>query len=418
MAWNKMASEAHVAQRVVRGTGSPEGSVTADVGVLYERSDGGAGTSLYVKQSGSGDTGWTAMGAGGGGGGPIATVPADVSAGQLVTWGADSSALGESDVRVSGSDLYVPSGPVSLNDGTEGGVDLHGFTTLYNGDFDFGTNLALRLGAVELSKVFPGAPAFGRLRLYSNGLKIAPRVLDERSNDYALQPSLLEKTFFLMTPNATTSALYAGSAGTSAGTLTTVAPATVGSALFPLCTNFSTGTTANTAAGVRMTNNAFRHAAMGGFWMGVIAGLPDTSYDQSGSTTGSRIFVGMSDQTSMVGSDNPSGNYAGFMRNHVNGGYQHANWQFATKNNTTLTVVDTGLAFIPRNMYYFQVYSISGQSGYIYWQITNMTTGDVQNGVATSTLPGTAVNIGPVAQIVNVNAVARSLRVAKMYCEN
>jgi len=40
------------------GTGSPEGSVTASVGSLYTRSDGGAGTTLYVKESGSGNTGW------------------------------------------------------------------------------------------------------------------------------------------------------------------------------------------------------------------------------------------------------------------------------------------------------------------------------------------------------------------------
>jgi hypothetical protein len=40
------------------GSGSPEGVVTAPVGSLFSRSDGGAGTSLYVKQSGTGNTGW------------------------------------------------------------------------------------------------------------------------------------------------------------------------------------------------------------------------------------------------------------------------------------------------------------------------------------------------------------------------
>lgn len=42
------------------GTGSPEGSVAAVVGSLYLRSDGGAGTSHYVKESGTGYTGWVA----------------------------------------------------------------------------------------------------------------------------------------------------------------------------------------------------------------------------------------------------------------------------------------------------------------------------------------------------------------------
>ncbi|OBQ38759.1 MAG: hypothetical protein AN484_23950 [Aphanizomenon flos-aquae WA102] len=40
------------------GSGSPEGVVTAPVGSLYSRSDGGLLSSLYVKESGSGNTGW------------------------------------------------------------------------------------------------------------------------------------------------------------------------------------------------------------------------------------------------------------------------------------------------------------------------------------------------------------------------
>jgi hypothetical protein len=42
------------------GTGSPEGSLTASVGSLYLRSNGGASTTLYVKESGTGNTGWVA----------------------------------------------------------------------------------------------------------------------------------------------------------------------------------------------------------------------------------------------------------------------------------------------------------------------------------------------------------------------
>jgi len=42
------------------GTGSPEGSVIAGIGSLYVNSSGGTSTTLYVKTSGSGNTGWTA----------------------------------------------------------------------------------------------------------------------------------------------------------------------------------------------------------------------------------------------------------------------------------------------------------------------------------------------------------------------
>ncbi|MEG8024110.1 hypothetical protein QP162_06010 [Sphingomonas aurantiaca] len=45
---------------VTNGTGSPEASVSAPIGSMYTRSDGGAGTTLYIKESGTGNTGWVA----------------------------------------------------------------------------------------------------------------------------------------------------------------------------------------------------------------------------------------------------------------------------------------------------------------------------------------------------------------------
>ena len=45
---------------IIEGAGSPEGFVTAKVGTLYRRTDGSTGSTLYVKESGAGNTGWTA----------------------------------------------------------------------------------------------------------------------------------------------------------------------------------------------------------------------------------------------------------------------------------------------------------------------------------------------------------------------
>lgn len=42
------------------GAGDPEGNVTGAVGSIYTRTDGGAGTTLYVKEIGTGNTGWVA----------------------------------------------------------------------------------------------------------------------------------------------------------------------------------------------------------------------------------------------------------------------------------------------------------------------------------------------------------------------
>jgi hypothetical protein len=46
--------------RNIMGVSSPEGSVTAGVGSIFQRTNGGASTSFYVKESGTGNTGWVA----------------------------------------------------------------------------------------------------------------------------------------------------------------------------------------------------------------------------------------------------------------------------------------------------------------------------------------------------------------------
>lgn len=42
------------------GSGSPQSVVSAPIGSMYLRTDGGTGTTLYVKESGTGNTGWVA----------------------------------------------------------------------------------------------------------------------------------------------------------------------------------------------------------------------------------------------------------------------------------------------------------------------------------------------------------------------
>jgi len=47
-------------QKIIVGAGIPESVVDANVGSLFLRSDGGAGTTLYIKETGTGTTGWVA----------------------------------------------------------------------------------------------------------------------------------------------------------------------------------------------------------------------------------------------------------------------------------------------------------------------------------------------------------------------
>lgn len=46
--------------KVLAGAGTPEGAVSAPIGSLFLRTDGGAGTTLYIKESTAGNTGWVA----------------------------------------------------------------------------------------------------------------------------------------------------------------------------------------------------------------------------------------------------------------------------------------------------------------------------------------------------------------------
>ena len=46
--------------RVLLGANTPEGAITAPVGTLFLRTNGGANTTLYIKESGTGNTGWIA----------------------------------------------------------------------------------------------------------------------------------------------------------------------------------------------------------------------------------------------------------------------------------------------------------------------------------------------------------------------
>lgn len=47
--------------RIITGTATPEGAVIAGVGSTFHRRNGSSGTTLYIKESGTGNTGWVAI---------------------------------------------------------------------------------------------------------------------------------------------------------------------------------------------------------------------------------------------------------------------------------------------------------------------------------------------------------------------
>lgn len=123
------------------GAGSPEGSVTANVGALYSRNNGSTGTTLYVKETGTGNTGWVAAGAGGSVDAGTLTGPtlaSGVTASSLTTFGTlaghliftdntyDIGASGATRPRTGyfGTSIVTPLVTATTLTGAAGGVTL------------------------------------------------------------------------------------------------------------------------------------------------------------------------------------------------------------------------------------------------------------------------------------------------------
>jgi hypothetical protein len=66
------------------GTGTPEGVVVGTVGDIFIRTNGGAATTLYVKESGTGNTGWSAISGGGSSHAILSATHTDTSAATVV----------------------------------------------------------------------------------------------------------------------------------------------------------------------------------------------------------------------------------------------------------------------------------------------------------------------------------------------
>ena len=58
----RLAELDRASELLFKGSGSPEGVVVANVGSVYQRTDGGAEATFFVKESGTGNTGWVASG--------------------------------------------------------------------------------------------------------------------------------------------------------------------------------------------------------------------------------------------------------------------------------------------------------------------------------------------------------------------
>ena len=332
--------------------------------------------------------------------------------GALQAVGADIKALltGKQDALVAGQNIKTINGQSVLGSGN---IVISGGGSMPN--------------VLDLTTVGePASPPSGHLSVYAKSLggraMLAQKGASGISTVY--QPHLGRNYCQIITSNGSTGLLGYGCVVTAPGT--GVGSAGTASAWTPTAnlgvgTKFSTAATAATATYVYSRDPSFYRAgagSTGGFHFFARVGFPDASYDGTAASTGSRIFVGMTTggTTNLTGADVLAEIAVGFRRVHNSGGVQHANWFFSSRNSTTETLVDTGMAFVAGRQYTFSIFSPAGADR-VTWEIENVTTGKVATGVATQTLPPLMTRMRPAASVGTINAVARSMWFQSLYAE-
>jgi hypothetical protein len=143
---------------VLTGLGSPEGVVTANIGAIYRRRDGGTSTTLYVKESGDGlSTGWVAYGAASVADADIAALDARVddleaadTAQTTVNTNLNNAIVAETASRVAGDDAL---------DTRLDAIEANGWVT----------NARLGTGAVTQTKIGDAEVTYAKISSFASG---------------------------------------------------------------------------------------------------------------------------------------------------------------------------------------------------------------------------------------------------------
>lgn len=271
------------------------------------------------------------------------------------------------------------------------------------------------------TQAIPTPPVTDTLNLFAR--PIAGRMMLRQQGTSGLstpfQPSFFQNNITIINTNATTSVTSIGNTVANRGTVSHPVP----SLPYGYMANFRSATTANANAGTGNTTLLWVRGANAndacGFFFCARIGLPDASYDGTTGDTGSRLFVGLANSTvaNSVSTDNPTGHFCGFARQHIGNSNQHTNWQFMTKDGATQTFQDTGLVFTPGKVYDCYVFCAPA-GGEVFWRIDNVTDGTSQSGSTNETLPHETTYMRGVIAVATVDPVARNIRMQRIYVES
>jgi hypothetical protein len=265
----------------------------------------------------------------------------------------------------------------------------------------------------------PATPAAGTLKFYAKSLggRMLMRQLGPSGLSTPLQPSFFQNFIVLIGTSAGGILSFMGTTLTTVGTISHP----VVSEAYGLMANILSGGAAGNTAGTGTQLTLFLRGSLGGggFFFAARVAFPDASYDETGASSGTRIFVGFTSLTmaAVVGSNEPTGHHAGFQRLHVNGSLTDTNWFFYTSNGASHDRVDTGLPFIPGKIY--DTYIFCAPTGAVVsWRMDNLTDGTSAEGSTSTYLPAGDVLLRAGAQLQTVNGVARNIRFQRIYIES
>lgn len=267
----------------------------------------------------------------------------------------------------------------------------------------------------------PATPSTNHLNLYAKDIagRMFLRVQGPSGLANPLQTSFFQNNIVMINTNATTTITSIGNTVTSAGVISHPTPTPE----YGWMSNFATSTSAGSTAGTGTNGTIFVRTtdpddAAGFFYYARIA-LPDSNYNETGSLTGTRIFVGLTSGTmaASVGSDNPLGSYCGFFRRHINGAAQDTTWQFVTKDNFTLNIQNTGLTFDAQKVYDCYIFCPPGGAA-INWRIDNITDETSFEGTTSSNLPVSNTYMRAGFQLFTANGLIRNIRMQRVYIES
>ena len=322
--WLEMASGC----KIRSGTGSPESVYSAPVGSLFFRSDGGASTTLYVKESGSGNTGWIAYGAGGG---VSDGDKGDITvSGSGATWTIDNGVVTYAKIQnVSATDKVL--GRSTAGAGSVEEIDCTSAGRSMIGAADAAAQYALLTKLTTQGDILTrGASADQRLAVGSRGKTLLSDGTDPVYSYDNLTGAFENLSAIEWVVGATTSTFSTFGDNISANGTPS---ASAGDANQPPMINGASGAVAGNAAG----------------WYGASMTIPRqqpkvVAIIRLVDTTSIRIWVSLHDgnSTSGTNADDPaSRNLMGF-RFSTDAG--DTNWRCCTKDGSTLNNQDSGVA--------------------------------------------------------------------------